>query len=114
MKAHHSLIKTALLKGLVIRVNDGEEEFQCRTFDEAVKVIEDVEEAWLCFNDGWQAYVLPYGVGDDETIADWTTTRDDTGNWIDRWFDAYNADNNYPGTPPAEININQMVPGGDI
>ena len=38
------------------------------------------------------ALILPYGVDDDETVADWSTPADGSQTGvIDRWFDAYST-----------------------
>lgn len=114
MKAHYSLLKTALLHGLTFTVDDGEETIQFTGYAAAVKAIEGVEEARVHFSDGEQAYILPYGVGDDETVADWTTVQEgEPDNWIDQWSNKYFADNRYPATGPQEVNINALH-GDDI
>ena len=118
VKAYRSLLKTALLHGLKFDVYDGEEEILCAgRFQEAVDAIEAVEEAWINFSDGWWAYVLPYGVADDESVADWSTSKDgEPDNWIDDWGNKYFADPRYPASgdqPVREININELH-GADI
>ena len=81
MKTYKSLVKFALAKNCTVSVWVGEE-FQvkrCNAFRAIVDAIESVEEAELTIRDAegskvaW-ALIVPFGVGDDETVADTTMT----------------------------------------
>ena len=78
MKAYVSLVKYAVHNGYTVSVWDGEE-WQVKkssSYEEIVSAIRSVEEAVLLIRDHKglkvaHATVLPYGVGDDETVSDW-------------------------------------------
>lgn len=82
MKAYKHLVKLALSTGLKISVWDGEEWQISKSQDETAinDAIESVEEAQLRIVDandkeqGW-ALVIPFGLEDDETVADMTMTK---------------------------------------
>jgi len=96
-KAYLSLMKHALDAGYTLEVDDGEETFTGLKYKQAKDVIENVEEARLNIINAddkiiaW-AYILPYGVGDDESVADWSVPADDNlpqddPSWfVERWF----------------------------
>lgn len=81
MKSYKSLVKFALAKNCVVSVWDGEE-FQVKrsnAYKAIVDAIESVEEADLFIrnaegkNVAW-ALIIPFGVEDDETVADTSMT----------------------------------------
>jgi hypothetical protein len=78
MKAYVSLVNHALHSGNTVSVWDGEEwqVKKSKHYYEIVTAIRSVEEAVLLIRDSKglkvaHATVLPYGVGDDETVSDW-------------------------------------------
>jgi hypothetical protein len=79
MKAYKHLVKHALAQGHVISVWDGEEwqVSHSKTYQNIIEAIESVEEANVVIRlatggerIGW-AQVIPYGLEDDETVADY-------------------------------------------
>ena len=81
MKAYKSLVDYALKAGHKISVWDGEEWQVSKSILEPkiIEAIESVEEAQITIrNDedkeiGW-ALIIPFGLEDDETVADMTIT----------------------------------------
>lgn len=78
-KMHEKMIELALADGLLVSVYDGEEWAVKRSADKQkiLEAIEAVEEAGIVLRDAegkkiGTALILPYGVGDDETVADHT------------------------------------------
>ena len=92
MKAYKHLVKFSLRQGLTISVWDGEEWAVSneRSYRSIVDAIESVEEAQLRIKNtdkkemGW-ALVIPFGLEDDETVADNTMTE-----FMNSWDEAYN------------------------
>jgi len=101
--AYLSLIKHALAEGKYLTVFDGEEYIVCDGYQAAKTAIEDVEEArleiyadkerkqYMCY-----AYVLPYGVGPEESVADYSVPvvtdelpKDHPGLFVDNWFNTF-------------------------
>lgn len=81
MKTYKSLVKFALAKNCVVSVWDGEEYPVQRSsaYKAIIEAIESVEMAELIIRDAegakvaW-AMIIPFGVEDDETVADNTIT----------------------------------------
>lgn len=80
MKEYKHLVRTALDAGHAVSVWDGEEWAVKRghSFNDIVEAIESVEVAELKIWDGeksigW-ALIIPFGVEDYETVADYTMT----------------------------------------
>jgi hypothetical protein len=79
MKAHHHLIDHALKTGNIVSVFVGEEWPVKKSNDRALIIehIESVEESQIRIYNAngvkvaW-ALIVPFGVGDDETVADHT------------------------------------------
>ena len=102
MKAYKSLIKFALAKGYALHVHDGEERVICKGYQNAVDVIESVDESTLSIVDreknadgkyvrrGWAKIVL--GNDDNELVADYSDNK-----LVNQWFNNYYADNSYCG-----------------
>lgn len=105
MKAHISLIKSALATGPVTFLTfcGRNDVVTTTTFQDTVDIIEDLEECWVEIQhqvDGKLAVLANVYVvhdGDDDTIADYLCNRDGSDNWADRWFDAYQNDSTYAG-----------------
>ena len=81
MKSYKHLVSYALERGVTISVWDGEEWQVSNSTDKAsiIDAIESVEEAQLRIKQdgkevGW-AKVIPFGLEDDETVADFTMTK---------------------------------------
>lgn len=97
MKAYKSLIKQALKDGLSVSVFDGEvwELKKSTAYKEIIDTIESVEESSIRLYTkdkvyiGW-ALIVPFGVDDDETIADFSVTDDfdDKTAYIQNFYDA--------------------------
>ena len=85
MKAYKHLIKHALNNNCVVSVWDGEEwqVSKSSSYNAIVEAIESVEVADVKIYDkfdtrgegykGW-AHIIPFGLEDDETVADYTIT----------------------------------------
>ena len=80
MKAYEHLVSYALDCGFTISVNDGEDWPVMKSSDKEliIDAIESVEEAGINIyngndNIGW-ALIIPFGLEDDETVADMTLT----------------------------------------
>lgn len=80
MKAYKHLVSYALKRGFTISVWDGEEWQVRSSTDKAaiIEAVESVEVAQLRIKEdgnevGW-ALIIPFGVEDDETVADMTIT----------------------------------------
>jgi hypothetical protein len=81
MKAYKSLVKFSLNNNATVSVWDGEE-WQVRRsakYTDIINAIESVEVAELRIRDnngdaiGW-AQIIPFGMEDDETVADYSIT----------------------------------------
>jgi len=93
MKAYRHLIRHALKTGNTVSVNDGEAWPVKRSnkYRLILEHVESVEEAAIqiytpvgeCL--GW-ALIIPYGLDDDETVADMTETK-----FMKHWDELYNA-----------------------
>lgn len=80
MKAYKHLTKFALAMNLVVSVDDGDGISlpKCDSFNMIIAEIEGVEEAEFMIYDphtgnrlAW-ALIIPHGMDDDETVADYT------------------------------------------
>ena len=96
MKAHRHLIKQALADGHMISVYDGMEWSLKRStsYTAIVNEVEGTEDAQLRIRDKngdylGTALIIAYGVGDDDTVADWGVNEN---NYIGRWFDVYQSE----------------------
>ena len=93
MKAYKHLVKFALHCEYPVSVWDGEEWQVKRStkYQDIIDAIESVEEANLVFRTdkgekiGW-ALVIPFGLEDDETVADYSMTC-----FMEDWEKAYKA-----------------------
>ena len=92
MKAYKHLVKHALNNGCVVSVWDGEcwDVRSSSAYKTIIDSIESVEIAEIVIRDkytgnrlGW-AQVIPFGLEDDETVADNTMTA-----FMDAWDAAY-------------------------
>lgn len=91
MKAYKHLVIYSLAKGHTISVWDGEEwqVHMSTTMDAIIDAIESVEEALVKIldTDGkyiGQALVIPFGLEDDETVADYGVNE-----YMETWSDEY-------------------------
>jgi len=93
MKAYKHLVKHALKNNCLISVFDGEiwEVRASKSYKEIIACIESVEEAQIRIIDkyttdkmGW-ALIIPFGLEDDETVADNTMTP-----FMNEWEELYN------------------------
>lgn len=91
MKAYKHLVKFALKHGHTVSVYDGEvwEVKRSTAYQAIIECIESVEIASLRIRNtdgdiiGW-ASVIPFGLEDDETVADHTITA-----FMEEWDNAY-------------------------
>jgi hypothetical protein len=90
MKSYEHLVSYALERGITISVWDGEDWPVMKSDDRGLIIdhIESVEEAGINLyqgdkNVGW-ALIIPFGLEDDETVADFTMTEFMLG-----WDEAY-------------------------
>jgi len=92
MKAYKHLVKHALAQGHTVSVWDGEEwqVSHSTKYQNIIEAIESVEEANVViqlatYGDrlGW-ALVIPFGLEDDETVADYTCTE-----FMENWSAEY-------------------------
>jgi L-rhamnose mutarotase len=91
MKAYRHLVKHALAAGHLISAWDGEEWPVKRStkYKEIIDAIESVEVAEIKIYDlhsksvGW-AMIIPFGLDDDETVADHTMTE-----FMQQWWEIY-------------------------
>jgi hypothetical protein len=91
MKAYKHLVKFALKQGHTVSVYDGEvwEVKRSTAYQAIIDCIESVEIASLRIRNtdgdiiGW-ASVIPFGMEDDETVADHTITA-----FMETWDNAY-------------------------
>ena len=91
MKAYKHLVSYAIAHGATISVNDGEDWPVMKSTDNAaiIDAIESVEEAGINLykdgeNVGW-ALIIPFGLEDDETVADMTITKFMIG-WDEEYY----------------------------
>ena len=95
MKAYLNLIKYALKSGNTLSVWDGEiwEVKHSTKYTEIKECIESVEEAQIIIRDsegqklGW-ALILPYEVGAEETVCDFTYN-----NYMNAWWKEFTKNN---------------------
>lgn len=93
MNAYKHLVKSALNAGHVISVFDGEVWEVKKSIDAVaiIECIESVEIAEVVIRNkdgekiGW-ALVIPFGVDEDETIADCTMNE-----YMDSWWESFSA-----------------------
>lgn len=94
MKAYKHLVKHALAQGCTISVDDGGDELALvlsTSYKAIIEAIEAVEQAQIMIRDqarkstGW-ALIIPFGLEDDETVADHTITP-----FMDNWAELYEA-----------------------
>lgn len=92
MKAYKHLVKHALAQGHTCSVWDGEEwqVSHSTKYQNIIEAIESVEEANLVIRlavggerIGW-AHIIPYGLEDDETVADYTCNE-----FMENWWSEY-------------------------
>lgn len=92
MKAYKHLVKHALALGHTCSVWDGEEwqVSHSRKYQNIIEAIESVEEANVVIrvptygNRVAWALVIPYGLEDDETVADYTDNE-----FMENWWSEY-------------------------
>ena len=96
MKAYKHLVKHALGTGNLVSVFDGEEWQVSKSskYQAIIDAIESVEEAQIKIyskfdtrGEGYRAWalVIPFGLDDDETVADHTDNP-----FMDTWSESYN------------------------
>ena len=97
MKAYKSLVKYALATGNLVSVFDGEEWAVSKSakYQTIIDAIESVEEAQIKIYSkfdtrgegykGW-ALVIPFGLDDDETVAD-----NSDNEFMTAWEQSYNS-----------------------
>lgn len=96
MIAHHHLVSYLLANGCCLSVDGGGDEWdlvKSKSFDLVVDAIEAVYEAHLIIHKdekrvAW-AFVIPYGVGPDETVADWNDC-----DLLNQWFEKFEETSN--------------------
>jgi L-rhamnose mutarotase len=91
MKAYKHLVKYSLAQGYNISVWDGEEwqVSHSNKYQSIIDAIESVEEAFVRINDHTvhtvaKVLVIPFGLEDDETVADYTDNE-----FMQHWWSHY-------------------------
>ena len=91
MRAYIHLVEKALADGHVVSVWDGEEYqvTRCIIKDNIIEAIESVEEAMIKIhtingNHVGTALIIPFGLEDDETVADYGVNE-----YMETWADEY-------------------------